>query len=105
MAYAFWSPSAHRWVKIDDCLQATGKDLAEYKGPKYEKHLLKNDGPWRGMWAGMKNQAKDQVDAKGDRSLTWFFEEKPVADYVRKEFKKPYPGIVVRWLPWPGKPK
>ncbi len=35
-------------VVFDDCQKKTGI-LAEYKGPEYEQHLLKNDPPWWGM--------------------------------------------------------
>lgn len=56
----------------------------------------------------MLNQAQNQIDAKGDRSLTWFFEEKSVADKMRDLFgtgETKRPGIDVEWLPWLGRPK
>ena len=106
MAYEFFNPATGRYVKIDDCQQQSG-DLAEYKGPNFEEHYLKDDGPWQGMLRKMLKQSADQLEAKGSRSLTWFFEEKSVADKMRdvfdtKETKRS--GIDVEWLPWPGKP-
>jgi len=60
------------------------------------------------MLGKMLNQAQNQIDAKGDRSLTWFFEEKSVADKMRDLFgtgETKRPGIDVEWLPWLGRPK
>ncbi len=106
MAYAFFNPKTGQYVKIDDCQQQSGA-LAEYKGPNFEEHYLKNDGPWQGMLSGMLKQSADQLASKGNRSLTWYFAEKSVADKMRDLFDTEgteRPGIDVKWLPWPGTP-
>jgi hypothetical protein len=99
MAYAFPIASKPDPVMIDDCNQKTG-DLAEYKGPNYERQYLSQNGPWRGMLSKMLLQAQNQIAAKGDASLTWYFAEKPVADYIRGVFAaRGYP-IDVEWAPF-----
>ena len=106
MAYDFLNPKTGEYVKIDDCQQQSGA-LAEYKGPNFEEHFLKNDVPWKGMLSDMLKQSENQLAAKGNRSLTWFFEEKSVADKMRTLFETEGTeriGIDVEWLPWPGKP-
>ena len=104
MAYAFFNPVAGKWVKIDDCQQQSG-DLAEYKGKGFESHFLKKDPVWAGMLHKMLGQAQDQIGASGDRSLTWYFEEKPVEEYIKTQFADKKFGIDVKWLPWPGRPR
>ncbi len=99
--YAFRKLRTDLPVVFDDCQKKTGI-LAEYKGPEYEQHLLKNDPPWWGMQAQMMIQAEDQVEASrlsGNRPIYWFFAEKTVADYMRGIFKVIYPQIHVIYFP------
>ncbi len=96
MAYAFAGPNKLGVVMIDDCQWATG-NLAEYKGPGYAEHLLKRDAVWDGMYAEMIKGAKVQRVARGDRHLIWYFSDKSVADYMRKEFDNLKFGIEVEW--------
>jgi hypothetical protein len=79
--------------------------LAEYKGPGYAEHLLKNDTPWqRGMRGQLFEQALSQVRAAGGgRSLTWFVAEKPLADYLTEWFEAMRLPIAVEWLPYPAR--
>jgi len=103
MAYYFYNPESGTFPAIDDCQQQSGA-LAEYKGPGYEEHMLKNDGPWQGMLAGILNQSKAQASAAGARPLEWDFAEKRVADYFRGVFAEPDKGresIRVEWEPMP----
>src|SRR6202034_3792463 len=83
LAYEFFDPREGKFRKIDDCKWQAGLvagrpveagALAEYKGPGYAEHLLKNDAPWlRGMRGQLFEQALSQVRAAGGgRSLTWF---------------------------------
>jgi hypothetical protein len=107
LVYGFINPKTGKIVKIDDCQQQSGT-LGEYKGPNIEYHFLKKDAVWWGILSDMLDQADRQLNARGDRQLIWFFEEKPIADYMRKLFEDSgpkYQGIIVEWLPWPGKPK
>jgi len=88
---------------IDDGQQQTGA-LAEYKGPGYKEHMLKDDGPWHGMLAGIPSQSKAQAGAAGARPIEWDFAEKGVADYFRGVFAEPNKGrenIRVEWEPIP----
>jgi hypothetical protein len=101
MAYYFYNPKSGRFVALDDCQQLTGA-VAEYKGPGYEEHMLKGDGPWQGMLRGILSQSKAQASAAGDRPITWYFAEESVADYFRPIFAKPNGGrenIDVEWAP------
>jgi hypothetical protein len=100
LEYAFLAPTQTGIVRVDDCQQQTGA-LAEYKGPGFERHFLKRDFIWDQMLKSMMSQAKNQTDGKGDRPLTWFFEEKSVADYMRGQFKDQDLHIKVRWVPLP----
>jgi hypothetical protein len=109
LAYAFFDPLKGRSWKIDDCKWRPGLvaghpfeagALAEYKGPGYAEHLLKKDFLWRlSMSAELDTQALRQVRAKGGRSLTWFVEEKPLADYLGEQFRLQALPISVLWLP------
>jgi len=103
MAYYFYDPKSGKLPAIDDCQQLTGA-LAEYKGPNFEKHMLKNDVPWQGMRDDILKQSLAQASAAGDRPITWYFAEESVADYFRPIFAKPNGGrenIRVEWVPLP----
>jgi hypothetical protein len=50
----------------------------------------------------MMAQAESQVHAKGARPLIWFVDEKPLADYLEKEFEWRKLPIDVDWLPMKG---
>ena len=103
MAYAFVDPETGV-VKIDDCQHQTGA-AAEYKGPGYAEHLLKNDQVWRGMLPGIDQQAAKQERASAGRPLIWFVDEKPVADFLRERFQKTHSDILVEYLPMPRRPR
>ena len=79
--------------------------VGEYKGLEYEKHFLKNDFLWGKMLEKMDDQAARQEQVKGDRQLIWFFDSKPVADFMSDRFETERLPIKVIWLPWPGKPR
>jgi len=101
MAYYFYDPGSGKFPAIDDCQQLTGA-LAEYKGPGFEEHMLKNDIPWQGMLTDIMNQSAAQARAAGDRPITWYFAEKSVADHFREVFAIPGGGrenIRVEWVP------
>jgi hypothetical protein len=100
MAYQFLDPETGASPKIDDCQQQTGA-LAEYKGPRYERHLLKDGYVWKGMLEGMIKQARIQDRARGDRPLIWFVDEKSVARELRGVFSRNELNIYVVWLPMP----
>ena len=112
-AYKFFDPVTAKSLKIDDCKWQAGLvagspfeagALAEYKGPGYAAHLLTNDFVWRESMADeVYQQAIRQVRSKGDRSLTWFIEEKLLADYLKNRFDSRKLPIRVIWLPWPGR--
>jgi hypothetical protein len=101
--YAFWKLRTSYPVTFDDCQKQTGF-LAEFKGPGFEKHLVKNDPVWWGQQSGMILQAQDQVEASqlaGNRPIYWFFAEKSVADHMAGIFKHISPLIHVIWFPEP----
>ena len=105
MAYYFYDPKSGKFPAIDDCQQQTGA-LAEYKGPGFEKHMLKGDIPWGNMRAKIMGQSLAQASAAGARPITWYFAEKSVADYFRGVFAEPDAGrenIRVEWEPMPGR--
>lgn len=99
LAYDFTDPADGKPVSIDDCFQKLGQPLAEYKGPGFLKHMLKNDQPWNGMFGEMMKQAGRQDSARQGRRLIWFFAEEPVADFMRKQFKDENLNITVIWAP------
>ncbi len=99
LAYNFTDPADGRPVSIDDCFQKLGQPIAEYKGPNFEKHMLKNDPPWKGMFRDMMEQAERQDRARQGRPLIWFFAEKAVADRMRTAFEDAGLGITVVWAP------
>ena len=103
MAYYFYNPISGKFPSIDDCQQQTGA-LAEYKGPGFEEHMLKDDIPWQGMRMDILDQSLAQASAAGDRPITWYFAEKSVADYFRPIFATANGGrenIRVEWVPMP----
>ena len=101
MAYQFIDSRDGDPVMIDDCQHRTG-NVAEYKGPGYLKNFLRQNYVWNQQLIKMLYQADLQVHAKGARHITWFFAEKPVADYMRTVFATIYPEIEVVWHPIPG---
>ena len=104
MAYYFRNPNNGSLYSIDDCQHQTGI-LAEYKGPGFEPHMIKNDIPWQGMLAKFLKQSLSQEQAAGDTQLIWFFAEESVADEMRRVFHDEDKGrerIEVRWHPMLG---
>jgi hypothetical protein len=97
-AYKFLDPVTGNAVMIDDCQWETGV-LAEYKGPNFAHHLLKNDPVWRGMEKTLTEQAIRQVQAKGNRHLIWIVDERPLAAFLTLRFRKLDLPIEVEWLP------
>ena len=85
----------------DDCQQLTGA-LADYKGPMYAKLLFGNENVSKSVLKKMQKQADDEDTAKGARSLTWRFEEKAAADFMRDYFHIHNPDIDVEWRAMPG---
>ena len=99
MGYAFTDPSSGLSAKFDDCQQETGI-LAEYKGPGYEKHFLKDDFIWRDkQLPDMLDQARRQYAARGNRQLIWFFSDRRVYLYMRSIFASQFPDIQVVYAP------
>jgi len=99
-SYFLPGPSRDGLVSFDDCQQKTGI-LFEYKGPGFSEHLQKQDPPWWGMYAKIMRQADLQVQARGTKTLIWFFAEKDVADYFRERFDQEYGDqILVEWAPY-----
>jgi len=100
MAYQF-SNAEGVTRKIDDCQHNTGA-LAEYKGPAFLRRFLRQDFVWSETLRKWDAQAIAQEKVKGQRPLIWFFAEKPVADFMRKHFKKLGLDITVDYLPMTG---
>jgi hypothetical protein len=104
VGYAFQKLRNENSVTFDDCQKRTG-DLAEYKGPGFEKSLIRNDAAWWGQESKMILQAEDQVEADGlagNRPIYWFFAERSVADHMAGIFQHISPLIHVVWFPMKG---
>jgi hypothetical protein len=99
LAYSFVDPRTGI-VKIDDCQHQTGA-AAEYKGPGYAEHMLKEDPVWVGMLSGIDTQAARQVRATVNRPLIWFVDEKPLVRFLRARFFEKDYNILVVYLPMP----
>jgi len=100
MAYGFYGPAGNL-VRIDDCQQQTGV-LAEYKGPGYAYHLAKDDFVWNGQLEQMLDQAQRQIQAAPGKRLIWFFSERSVYQFMRKNYGDEFPQIEFRYSPMPG---
>lgn len=108
--YDFYNPIMKKAYDIDDCKWIPGVvvgipfaqgALAEYKGPGFAEHMLNNDGVWRfGMRDKLDAQAQHQWDARQGRTLTWFVEERPLAQYLAKRFEEMRIGIKVVYFPY-----
>jgi hypothetical protein len=103
MAYYVPNPKSGKLPAIDDCQQQTGM-FAEYKGPGFEAHMLKNDPVWSGMLSKIKTQSLEQAEATEGKHLVWYFAEKSVADKITMDFEDWKEGrerIEVEWAPMP----
>jgi hypothetical protein len=100
MGYIFTDPETGHPVKIDDCQQRTGI-LAEYKGPGYAPHLLKDDPAWWGQLGNMLLQIDAQERARGSHRLVWFFAEWDTYHFMKKIFAAVYPDVRVVYAPMP----
>jgi hypothetical protein len=100
MAYLYTNQATGNAAKIDDCKRETGFPF-EAKGPGYASHLLKGDFLWQSMLAEMIPQGQRQIGASNGRPLTWYFDEKPAADFMAKAFAAKGMHITVEWLPMP----
>ena len=69
--------------------------LAEYKGPSFAKHLLKDNRVWRGMVEKLLAQAGRQELASKGWPIVWFVAKQPLARFLRRAFDKKYPDILV----------
>jgi hypothetical protein len=88
-------------VFYDDCQHVTGM-MVEAKGPGYA-NLLTFDQGKKSVADDFTDQAKRQIEAAGDRPITWYFAEPEAAAFARELFSKGKFGerINVEFLPWP----
>jgi hypothetical protein len=99
--YRLRGPGIEPNPTYDDCQQKTGA-VADYKGPMYARLLFINQKVSDSVLKKIQKQADDEDVAKGSRSLTWRFEEKTAADFMREYFRVHNPDINVEWRPMPG---
>ena len=99
--YRLRGPGVKPNPTYDDCQQLTG-GLADYKGPMYTRLLFINEKLQRSVLEKFQIQADDEDVAKGARSLTWRFEEKEAADFMRTYLHEHNPDINVEWWPMPS---
>jgi hypothetical protein len=76
--------------------------MVEAKGPGYA-NLLTFDQGKKSVADDFTDQAKRQIEAAGDRPITWYFAEPEAAAFARELFSKGKFGerINVEFLPWP----
>ncbi len=91
-------------VSFDDCRQSNG-GMVEDKGPVYAKLLKERFGP-ESLGKKWLDQSARQLEAAGERELTWYFAEQEAADFAKALFAREKGGrqfIHIEVKEWPEK--